>query len=404
MKSPSHPDTTTDAIPALGPVLPQGIKNGMSGQIGQQLFVGLGTAGRSIYALDLDAQNAAWAEVAPFPGPPRDGAACAVVGGRLFVFSGLGMSVPDDAAARVLQDVYEYDPTTDGWSRMDTKTPTGFLGASAFQIDNDRIGLVGGVNTKIFDDFMIAAASADPEKDPESWQRILGAFMSMPPEGHKWNSKLWVYTISANEWSELGNNPYLPNTGAACVTVQDGILLINGEIKPGLRTPQVKHIAFQQDAANWSEQDPLPPLDGHALQDGLAGAFAGHASGVLLVAGGANFHGSRAVAQQGDWYAHLGLPKVWNREIYARHNGNWRVAGHLPHGLAYGASFEIPQGLLLVGGEDQTQTARTDVLLLTWNDEVGGVACTSLIPDACDLSWSNDVERATHIHQQGNMK
>lgn len=384
MNRPLATGTSKYAGSVVWPVLPQGVKNGVSGKVGHRLFVGLGSAGRSMFALDLDALSAGWTEVARFPGPARDGAACAVVGGRLHVFSGLGKTSPDDAAPRVLQDVFTYDPATDVWTRLDTKPPAGFLGASAFALDDDRIGLVGGVNTQIFDGFMVAAASADPENDPDGWQRILEAFMSMPPEGHKWNTKLWVYSVSANAWSDLADNPFLPNTGAACVTVPNGVLLINGEIKPGLRTPQVKHIGFQASGVTWAEQEPIPPLDGRPLQDGLAGAYAGHAGGVLLVAGGANFHGSRAIAAKGEWYAHRGLQKVWNREIYARKDGKWRVAGQLPFGLAYGASFELPHGLLLVGGEDQDQIARNDVLLLTWDELRGQVNCTPLEPGSAN--------------------
>lgn len=369
------------AGPVAWPDLPQGIKNGVSGRAGNRLYVGLGTAGQSVFALDLDALHMGWATVAPFPGPARDGAACAVVDGRLYVVSGLGKAAPDDAASRVLQDVHMYDPATDVWTKLDTAPPAGFLGASAFALDDERIGLVGGVNTSVFDTFMVAAASADARENTQHWQQTFAAFMSMPPEGHKWNLKLWVYSISANAWSDFGDNPYLPNTGAACVRVQDGVLIINGEIKPGLRTPQVKHIGVQPDGVIWSQQDPIPPLEGRSMQDGLAGAYAGHANGVLLVAGGANFHGSRAIAATGEWYAHRGLQKVWNRDIYARQDGIWRVAGQLPSGLGYGASFEIPQGLLLVGGEDQDQNARNDVLLLTWDDLNGQVICTPTAPE-----------------------
>ncbi len=378
MNVPSHVTVSGSNRSNLWPVLPLGIKNGVSGQVGHHLFVGLGTAGLGMYALDLDAPEVGWRAIAPFPGPARDSAACAVAGGRLYIASGLGKVTPDDQVARVLQDVYQYDPQRDAWFKLDTGTPVGCLGASAFAIDDNRIGFVGGVNTEIFDRFMRAAATVDPEQEPESGQRILNEFMSMPPEDHKWNAKLWVYSIAENAWSELGDNPYLPNTGAACVAVENGVFLINGEIKPGLRTPQVKRITFQNGMAVWSEENPIPPLVGHPIQDGLAGAYAGRVNGVLLVAGGANFHGSRAVAATGEWYAHRGLQKVWNREVYAKRDGVWHVAGRLPMGLAYGASFEIPEGLLLVGGEDQQQKARTDVHLLTWDDVSGKATCTRL--------------------------
>lgn len=189
MNCPSHVTITGSNNSIVLPVLPKDIKNGVSGQMGQRLFVGLGTAGLGMFVLDLKTPEAGWYEIAPFPGPPRDGAACAV----------------------------------------------------------------------------------------------------------------------------------------------------------------------------------------------------------------ANFHGSRAVAATGEWFAHRGLDKVWNHEIYARKDSVWHVAGCLPKGLAYGASFEIPQGLLLVGGEDQQQTACTDVLLLTWDDLSGEVKCTTQRP------VPKNAQTAGPTHLQGNM-
>lgn len=349
------------------PDLPQGIKNGVSGQTERHLLVGLGSAGQSLYCLDLAAPAKGWTAMAPFPGPARDGAAAAMAGGRLHVVSGLGKAAPGDPVPSVLQDVHAFDLAQNRWFRIETKTPVGLLGATAFALDDDRIAFVGGVNKELFDNFMKAPLTTDKDKDPEAWQRIVDAFMGMPPEAYRWNSKVQVYSISANEWSNLGDNPFLPNTGAALVADAAGFLLINGEIKPGLRTPQVKHIGVEGGQAVWTEQDPLPALDGHALQDGLAGAYAGFSGGVLLVAGGTNFHGSRERAAAGEWYAHRGLRKIWNRDIYARANGVWGVAGQLPVGLAYGASFVIPQGVLVVGGEDGNQTARPEVYLIAWD-------------------------------------
>lgn len=366
---------TDAALSSQWPNLPQALKNGVYGQAGTRIFVGLGSAGQAFYALDLATPPMAWGEMAAFPGPARDGAAAAMVGGTLFVFSGLGKALPHDTTPCVLQDAYAFDSVKNRWSKLATKTPAGLLGAAAFAIDDDRIGFVGGVNTRVFDGFIKASQPANKESDPEAWQRRVEDFMGMPPQAHKWNSRILVYSISANAWSDLGENPFLPNTGAALVADADGVLLINGEIKPGLRTPQVKHIGFKTGRAIWTEQEPIPPLAGHALQDGLAGAYAGYASGVLVVAGGANFHGSRAIAATGEWYAHRGLRKVWNREIYARLNGGWAVAGQLPTGLAYGACFTIPQGLLVVGGEDATQSPSDKVILLEWDATRNPVIC-----------------------------
>ena len=345
--------------------LPQGIRNGVAGRIGGQLYVGLGSAGAALYALESSNPIGGWRELAPFPGPATEDAAFAMAGGRLYVFSGAGKIHADALAPVVLTCVHAYDPATNCWRRIDTETPVGLLGASAHAIDDDHIVLFGGVNKDVFDDFVFRLAQVSAAASSEA-DRLTRDYLGKAPEDYRWNKRVLVYTISSNSWSDLGQSPFRPNAGAAQVAQVDGALLIHGEIKPGLRGTDVRRIRFQGGLPVWSSLPVLPPRPGEDRQEGLAGAFAGYANGVLLVAGGTNFAGSQANAAVGHWYAHEGLTKRWNAEIYAFVDDKWTIAGALPEGLAFGASFTLSQGLLLVGGQDRTMSARRQVLLLRW--------------------------------------
>lgn len=231
----------------------------------------------------------------------------------------------------------------------------GLLGASAFALADGRIALVGGYNKELFDQYLAEVTPIDKEAEPERWAEVVDAYMGMEPEAYRWNDVVWAYDPAANEWSELGENPYLPNTGSAVVaTGADEVMVINGEVKPGLRTDAVRTLAVGGDGATWAEAAPIPAPTGAAIQEGLAGAFAGQSADAVLVAGGANFQGARANADAGRWYAHDGLSKHWATEVFAFIDGQWSQVGSLPEGLAYGASFTVDDGLLVVGGEDAT--------------------------------------------------
>lgn len=86
----------------------------------------------------------------------------------------------------------------------------------------------------------------------------------------------------------------------------------------------------------------LPPLPD---REGFAGAFAGVASGQLLVAGGANFPDKKP------WE---GGRKVWYDTVFAleQPDGIWRVAGKLPRPLGYGISVTVSSGVACIGGSD----------------------------------------------------
>lgn len=348
------------------PSLPQGIKNGVAGQAGPWIYVGLGSAGAAFYGLDLTRRTDGWVALAPFPGPATDGAAAAVAQGKLYVFSGAGKTRAEDAAPVVFTSAHVYDPARNTWQLLDTETPVGLLGAAAHAIDDDRIAFFGGYDKNRFDTFLRDLQAVDKQAEPEKWQSLMDGFMGMEPRDYHWNAGVWVYSISGNAWSCLGETDFLPTCGTALVAEAGRITLINGEIKPGLRTAAIAEVRLEDGQLCWTGHEQLPAVPGEPEQEGLAGAFAGLSNGALIVAGGVNFPGAQANARAGNWYAHKGLTKIWHSAIHAKINGVWTHAGHLPAGLAYGASFSIPEGMLVVGGENAAMTAQSDVYLIRW--------------------------------------
>jgi N-acetylneuraminate epimerase len=373
------------------PDLPIGIKSGIAARIGDTLYVGLGSAGSDFYALDLADPAAGWVKRAAFSGPATNGAAAAVSGGRIFVFSGNGKESDEARSAIIFDTVYAYDPDTDGWTKVDTTTPVGLSGAKALALKDGRIALVGGYNKELFDDYLAKVAATDKEKNPDGFKKLVDAYMGMPPADYRWNAELLSYDPRANSWSSLGDSPFLPNCDAAVAALgDDAFTLISGEIKPGLRTPEVKKVSISGSSAAWQKLADLPSPEANDRQEGVAGAFAGDVGGAVLVAGGANFVGAQANAADGKWFAHDGLKKGWRDEVYVydkapdgtavdgeaggQTSGNkassgkiWREVGKLPTGLAYGASFPVSGGLLIVGGEDGEATPRREVFLMKWD-------------------------------------
>ena len=352
------------------PDLPVGIKSGISAQVGNKLFVGLGSAGQDVYALDLSNKTAGWVKTAPYPGPAANGAPAAVSNGKIYVFGGAGKQNKDDKAPIIFDSVFAYDVSNDAWQKLDTKSPVGLLGASAIGLSDGNIAIVGGYNKALFDKYLADIMATDKKTQLDQWNKIVNDYMGMEPSGYKWNDTIYKFNPSNLEWVNAGENPYLPNTGSAIVEMsKDNFLVINGEIKPGLRTPKVKQVNFANSKVAWQEKTQIPALAGDELQEGLAGAFAGKAGEAVLVAGGANFKGARAKAISGQWYAHEGYPKRWNSDIYAYKSNGWSHVGNIKDGLAYGASFTVDGGLLVIGGEDSKRAAHKEVFLIQYDGQ-----------------------------------
>lgn len=350
------------------PDLPVGLKNGITTKVGDVVYAGLGSAGTAFYALDLGNKGAGWQELAGFPGPAPSGAAFASSGDKIYVFSGSGKANEEAASPIIFEAVHTFDTAEGTWQKVETTTPAGLLGATALTLSDGRIAITGGYNKQLFDTYLADILGTDKEAEPEKWQKIVDDYMGMAPEAYRWNTKVLVFDPQTVTWGDMGETPYLPNTGAAAIPLEgERFLLVNGEIKPGLRTPQVKEIDLSGKTAVWREVAQVPTPLGEDLQEGLAGAYAGYTEGGPVVAGGANFKGARANAYAGQWFAHNGLAKQWVPQIFGRIHNGWVEIGSLGEGFAYGGAVDVDGGLLLVGGEDSSRTARPDVRLLKWD-------------------------------------
>jgi N-acetylneuraminate epimerase len=357
------------------PDLPQGVKNGIGVRAGDTIYVGLGSAGTSLFSLDLNDPAAGWQERAQLAGPAPSQPAGAVSDGRIYVFSGSGKETEDAASPIIFDTAWRYDPDADNWTQLDTTTPAGLLGAGAVTLEDGRIAILGGYNKELFDQYLADITAIDQEADPDAWNAVVDGYMSMEPAEYRWNKSVLTYDPATNEWDDLGEDPSDPNTGAAIArTGTDEFTIVNGEVKPGLRTDAVRTVSLGGDAAEWTDGAPVPAPEGGDVQEGLAGAYSGMVGDSVIVAGGANFPGARAAADEGRWYAHEGLDKNWASDVFALTDGEWSRIGALPEGLAYGASFAVDGGLLIVGGEDGERAARTDVFLITPQD--GGITVT----------------------------
>ena len=102
----------------------------------------------------------------------------------------------------------------------------------------------------------------------------------------------------------------------------------------------------------------IPSIPGEAYSIGVSAPFCGTIGETLVVAGGANFPDKPLVEG--------GSKKVYD-DIWTFKGGQWTLAGHLPEPVAYGATFAVPDGLVLVGGT--VDGAPSDkVYLLTLED------------------------------------
>ena len=118
--------------------------------------------------------------------------------------------------------------------------------------------------------------------------------------------------------------------------------------------------------SDWTSRPAFP------LAPGMAGLIAGTHQGVVIAAGGANFP---------DKMPWDGGKKAYYDEVFVLAPGDkaWRPAGKLPERRAYAASVSLPDGVLVIGGEN-SEAVLQDTLLLRWDGQAVAVERGPTLP------------------------
>ncbi len=112
----------------------------------------------------------------------------------------------------------------------------------------------------------------------------------------------------------------------------------------------------------WKELPALPPAPGQNIQQGVSAPFVGVSHDVLLVAGGANFPG-KPVWNSGE--------KAYYDDAFAlEYNSEgeyiWHTGFKIPYQVAYGVSITVPEGVICIGGNNNTESF-SSVFLMKWD-------------------------------------
>lgn len=343
------------------PDLPVGIKSGAGALIGDVVYIGLGTGGDKFFALNLAEKDAQWKEIAAFPGGDRNQPVAASVDGKLYVFGGLQKN--EKGELQLVNDAYSYDPENNTWSKLPTRSPRGIVGASAVSF-KDKIYLLGGVNEAVFNGYFQDYTAAGDDKAKQ--KAVMDPYFDQRPQDYFFTPELFSYQPATNKWRNEGIFPFPPRAGAAFAVNGSSLLVVNGEIKPGLRTASTEQGQITAQGVKWKSLGNLPaPKD--QVQDGLAGAMGGYSNGYYIVTGGANFPGAVKQFKEGKLFAHEGLKKAWHKEVYALNGNKWKIIGELPAGIGYGVGISYQNRVLLIGGETDGGKALTSVQTMTYD-------------------------------------
>lgn len=195
-----------------------------------------GVPSSNVYSLNLAELSEGWKEESPIPGHPRVQPVCAVQVGKLYVWGGFS-TAGEGREATLSVDGYAYNPATKEWKSV--ATPTDETGTA--------VSLGGGVSLPMGEDAILCAGGVNKDIFLQALQGIHTGkeYLSRPVEWYQFNRKLLKYDVKSDKWTCLGDFEQGARAGAAMVSDGSSYYIINGELKPGIRTKDINRITIK---------------------------------------------------------------------------------------------------------------------------------------------------------------
>ena len=195
-------------------------------------------------SLDLNEVNAKWKTLPNLPlalanavvvaQKGKNGTNIYMVGGRTKTASGI---------SDLHNTTFVFDVKKQIWSAAanisDGKNSTNFSAGAGVAVGSHSVVIVGGDDGVIFHQIetylsQIATAKSDEEKT-----ELIAKKNKLVTNHPGFYNGILLYNTIKNEWSKIGELPFLPHVTTPAVLWDKKIILSNGEIKPGIRTPDV---------------------------------------------------------------------------------------------------------------------------------------------------------------------
>lgn len=209
------------------PSLPCTLDNAYAALWGDVVYVAGGNAdgvpSDAMYALDLSDTVKGWKHLTTLPDGARVQPVITALDGTIYLWG--GFSNKKDEEAFVQTTGWKYDIAHDSWTEI--AVPSSFVGGGcAMTLDDEHILTVGGVNADIFQR-AIRGEFPNPE------------YLMHEKEWYQFNQGIHIYNIKKNTWNCIDEFEQAARAGAGIIPLPDGFVFIQGEEKPGIRTPMI---------------------------------------------------------------------------------------------------------------------------------------------------------------------
>ena len=237
------------------PALPELLDNFSGASVGSKVFVAggnaSGKASNKVFYINT-ATDKEWKQLPDFPGDARVQPVLAAIekdnDTLLYVLGGF-FGGDATKTPTMGEKVLAFSLKQQQWHEValqenPNKEIFSLTGATALAIDNRYIACFGGVNHSLFintitDLYHLGKDTSltDDQRKQKNYD-YMSHYMTQPIEYYKFNQECYLFDTHTKQWSVLNTQPDFARAGATLVGTPSEFYLIQGELKPGVRSPK----------------------------------------------------------------------------------------------------------------------------------------------------------------------
>lgn len=195
-------------------------------------------------SLDLNETNPEWKTLPKLPlalansvviaQKGQNGIGIYVVGGRTKTASGI---------SDLHHTTFVFDLKNQQWKKLanisDGKNITNFSAGAGVAVGNHSVLIVGGDNGEIFHQIETYLSQIAQAETPEQKAELIAKKNKLVTNHPGFYNGVLLYNTLTDQWKKIDELPFLPHVTTPAVLWNNKIILSNGEIKPGIRTPDI---------------------------------------------------------------------------------------------------------------------------------------------------------------------
>nr|WP_315177246.1 kelch repeat-containing protein [uncultured Flavobacterium sp.] len=195
-------------------------------------------------SLDLNSKNPEWitlpklpialANSVPVVQKDKNGINIYVIGGRTKTPLGISDLHNTTFVFNIKKQIWESRANI-----SDGKNTTNFSAGAGVAVGNHSIVIVGGDNGETFHKIETYLSQIAKTDSPEEKAKLSVEKNKLNTNHDGFYKGILVYDTRTDSWSTIGELPFLAHVTTTATLWNDDIVLSNGEVKPGIRTPDV---------------------------------------------------------------------------------------------------------------------------------------------------------------------